>query len=109
MRSILHHPICKWLLVGAALAGIALTAFTTMARVPINYDFANHVLEGQDWIGGNFFLKDWVLTGISFLTTELPFYGLSAALLGVQPFTYVLAKAMILSREIGRASCRERV
>ena len=59
MRSILHHPICKWLLVGAALAGIALTAFTTMARVPINSDFANHVLEGQDWIGGNFFLKDW--------------------------------------------------
>ncbi len=97
MRSILHHPICKWLLVGAALAGIALTAFTTMARVPINSDFANHVLEGQDWIGGNFFLKDWVLTGISFLTTELPFYGLSAALLGVQPFAYVLAEAMILT------------
>lgn len=81
----------------AAMALIGWVTFSTMAKVEINSDFANHVLEGADWIGGNFFLKDWVLTGVSFLTTELPFYGLAASLLGIQPFTYVLAAGLILS------------
>lgn len=78
-----------------AFGVISALAFLNMARVPINSDFANHVLEGADWVSGNFFLKGWTLTGISFLTTELPCYGLSAALLGIQPFTYVLAASLI--------------
>ena len=81
-------------LVLLAFCAISAIAFLNMARVPINSDFANHVLEGADWINGNFFLKGWTLTGISFLTTELPYYGLSAAILGIQPFTYVLAAGM---------------
>lgn len=85
----------RGVLVLLAFCAISALAFLNMARVPINSDFANHVLEGADWVNGNFFLKGWTLTGISFLTTELPYYGLSAAILGIQPFTYVLAAGMI--------------
>lgn len=87
----------KILLIFGALILIGWVAFSTMMKVEINSDFANHVLEGADWIGGNFFLKDWVLTGISFLTTELPFYGLAALIFGIRPLAYVFAAGLILS------------
>ena len=87
----------KILPIFGALILIGWVAFSTMMKVEINSDFANHVLEGADWIGGNFFLKDWVLTGISFLTTELPFYGLAALIFGIRPLAYVFAAGLILS------------
>lgn len=75
---------------------LLLYVFFTMTKVAINSDFANHLLEANDMIHGNFFLSDWQLTGISFLTTEMPYYCLAVAILGVQPYAYVLALTLIV-------------
>jgi hypothetical protein len=48
--------------------------FCIFRKVPIDSDMANMVLEADDIFHGNIFLSDWVLTGISFLTTDLLFF-----------------------------------
>ncbi len=52
-------------------------------KIPMNSDGACMLLEAEDILSGNVFLSDWHLTGISFLTTDLPWYILGTALFGV--------------------------
>lgn len=63
--------------------------------VNINSDFANLVLEGRDILEGDFFRREWNLTGVSFLTTDLPFFGLGVLFFGVSNEAYVLACALM--------------
>ena len=41
------------------------------------------MLEANDILSGNIFLSDWNLTGISFLTTDLPWFVIGTAVFGV--------------------------
>ena len=45
--------------------------------LPINSDIANHMLQAQDFLSGNFFMKDWNFSGVTFLTTDLLFYDIA--------------------------------
>lgn len=49
----------------------------------INSDLANHLLQADDILTGNFFLSDWNLTGITFLTTDLIYYEIGRIFCGV--------------------------
>ena len=42
--------------------------------LPINSDIANHMLQAQDFLSGNFLMKGWIFTGVTFLTTDLFVY-----------------------------------
>ncbi len=66
------------------------------AAIPINSDFANLVLEGNEVLHGNFFRNGWILSGVSFTATDIPFYTLAAAVFGVGLKAYVLAVASML-------------
>src|SRR5690348_15695479 len=59
---------------------------------PISSDGAANALQAWDMLHGNLLLHGWLLSDVSFYTTELP--------------QYMVIEAV---REIGRASCRERV
>ncbi len=59
--------------------------------VPIDSDFASLLLEGFDVQRGNIFLSGWSLTQASFLFTEIPFFALSAFLLGIRPLAVTAA------------------
>ncbi|MDN5377756.1 MAG: hypothetical protein PWQ76_7 [Clostridiales bacterium] len=60
-------------------------------NVPIDSDYANLVLEANDILSGNIFLKGWNLTGITFFTTDLPYFIFGALLFGVSESAYFAA------------------
>ncbi len=64
-------------------------------NIVTNSDLCNMVLEANDIIHGNFFLNDWHLTGLTFITTDLPYYMLSTAVFGISIRSYVYASALM--------------
>ena len=54
-----------------------LYAYFVSRSLPINSDIANHMLQSQDFLSGNFLMKGWIFTGITFLTTDLIFYNIA--------------------------------
>ena len=65
-----------------ALAAAVFVWFEIM-KIPMNSDSACMMLEAKDILSGNIFLSDRHLTGISFLTTDLPWFTLGTAVFGV--------------------------
>lgn len=61
----------------------------------IDSDFSNFVLEANDIIHGNFFLNDWQLTGLTFISTDLPYYSLMTLLFGIDIKSYAYASVLI--------------
>lgn len=79
--------ICKFVFAG-------LVFFLTMylcSYIHIDSDYSNLVLEANDIISGNIFLKDWILTGISFITTDLLFFVFGAFFSGISDMTFKIA------------------
>ena len=50
----------------------------------IDSDQANHLLQADDILSGNFFLKDWNLTGVTFFTTDLLYFEIARLIFGVR-------------------------
>lgn len=59
----------------------------------IDSDYSNLVLEANDIINGNIFLKNWTLTGISFITTDLLFFIIGAIFTGISDVSFKIAIA----------------
>lgn len=57
----------------------------------IDSDYSNLVLEANDIIHGNLFLRNWNLTGISFVTTDLLYFIFGALFFGISVKTYIVA------------------
>ncbi len=83
------NPVLLVVLILIVLYAIYL--FLIEMQVPMDSDFANQVLEGNDILSGNVLLHGWNLTGITFYLTELPFYVLSAVFSGISTRTYITA------------------
>ena len=64
-------------------------------KIMIDSDFCNLILEANDILHGNFFLNDWQLTGLTFITTDLPYYVLTTFFSGVTLKSYVYASALM--------------
>lgn len=60
-------------------------------------DYANLILEASDIVRGNFFLNDWIQTGISFLTTDLIYYIIAVAVKGATREAYWLSSGLMTS------------
>lgn len=65
--------------------------------MPIDSDYSNLILEASDIIGGNIFLNGWIQTGISFLTTDLPYYIIAVLISGVSRKAYWIASGLMFS------------
>lgn len=76
---------------------LILNFFTVRAYGPLNSDSANMVLEASAILDGNIFLSNWVLTGITFFTTDLPFFVLGVIFFGVSENAYFFASALMFS------------
>ena len=68
--------------IASAVAAVLFIGAEIM-KLPMNSDSACMMLEARDILSGNIFLSDWNLTGISFITTDLPWYILGTAVFGV--------------------------
>lgn len=76
----------KLLYIVLFILGLVLyTAFLyhRISRIPCNSDTANMILEADSILHGNLFLSDWHLTGITFFTTDLPFFVIGVLIAGV--------------------------
>lgn len=68
-----------------------------MKRIPIDSDYANLVLEANDILSGNIFRKGWILTGISFLTTDVPYFLVGALVGGISVKAYYIAAGLMVA------------
>lgn len=66
------------------------------ANVPIDADYAALVLEAHEMLHGNFFRAGWVLSGISFTLTDLPYFWAGVLVSGATTTAYVVAAALML-------------
>jgi hypothetical protein len=82
----------------AGLAVAAVVLFLAYLRLSNTYaedsDQANLGLQAWDMLHGNLLLHGWVLSDVTFWTTELPQYVLVEAINGLNPATFHLAAAM---------------
>ena len=75
--------LLKIVFVIASAVAAVLFIGAEILKLPMNSDSACMMLEARDILSGNIFLSDWNLTGISFITTDLPWYILGTAVFGV--------------------------
>ena len=85
-----HRP--PWrrrILAAAALALVAFVLFlcyvTVSRKVPVPTDGAGNALQAWDMLHGNWLLRGWWLSDVSFYTTELPEYILVETVRGLSP------------------------
>ncbi len=80
-----------WILLGLVLYSCYLHLSRT---VPANSDGAANVLQAWDMLHGNPLLRGWVLSDVTFYTTELPQYMLIELVRGLSPDVTHIAAAM---------------
>jgi hypothetical protein len=82
----------------AAYASAALLLFFAYYRLsettPVTSDGASNALQAWDMLHGNWLLRGWTLTDVSFYTTELPEYILVESLRGLGPWDVHTAAAL---------------
>jgi hypothetical protein len=108
--------VFRRVLAAIAVCGVAAGLFICYLRVsatfPTGSDGASNALEAWDLLHGNWLLRGWTLTDVSFYTTELPEYALVELAHGLRPdlvhiaaavtYTLLVLAAAALAR--GRAS-----
>ena len=89
-------PVVAAATVGWILLGLVLYSFYLhLSRtVPANSDGAGNVLQAWDMLHGNPLLRGWVLSDVTFYTTELPQYMLIELVRGLSPDVTHIAAAM---------------
>ena len=79
---------------GAALAGLFFCYMRLSATCPAGSDGASNALEAWDLLDGNWLLRGWTLTDVSFYTTELPEYAAVELARGLNPGVLHVAAAL---------------
>ena len=72
-----------------------------IVKLPINSDSAGMLLYADDILSGNIFLSGWYLTGLTFLTTDLPFFIIGVAVAGVGINAFRIAVSLMYFFMIG--------
>ena len=110
--------VIRRLLAAIAVGGAAVGLFACYLRLSATFavgsDGASNALEAWDLLHGNWLLRGWTLTDVSFYTTELPEYAVVELARGLHPdvvhisaaitYTLLVLTAAALAR--GRASGR---
>ena len=78
----------------AVAAGLFLVYLLVSRTSPENSDEANILFMASDMLHGNVMLQGWVLSDVSFFTTELPQYALLEHVFGLRAETAHIAAAM---------------
>jgi hypothetical protein len=88
----------SWWIQPCAFTGLGVLLFvsylTEASRLPIFADGSSQALQAWDMLHGNLLLHGWVLSDVSFYTTELPQYMLIEWVRGLNPDVVHIAAAM---------------
>lgn len=63
----------------------------------IDSDKSNHLLQAKDILSGNFWLSGWIMTGITFFTTDLLYYEIAYLIAGVSREAVYIACGLMIS------------
>lgn len=90
------HRHVAWLAVGAGVAFLLLFLcyFRLSETYALNADGSSNSLEAWAMLHGNWLLRSWTVTDVSFYTTELPEYVIVEALRGLNPGDVHIASAI---------------
>lgn len=92
------RKLLNWRSIIKLFALVAYIAFISwrISCVGVDSDKANHLLQADDILNGNFFMKDWNLTGITFFTTDLVYYEIARLFCGVSEQAICLAGGLMI-------------
>lgn len=76
-----------------------------VSDLPCNSDTACMLLEAKDILHGNFFLADWQLTGITFITTDMPYFLIGTLIFGVDERAAFLAITLMYVALVTASFC----
>ncbi len=93
MQRILLSSTLKIILLATLFGLIGVVLFLGYAQIAMNSDFASLLLEADEILHGNPFLKGWNLTGATFIFSEIPYYIVANLIFGVSTKAYLLASA----------------
>ena len=93
-RARVFRRLLAAIAVGGAAAGLFVCYLRLSATFPTGSDGASNALEAWDLLHGNWLLRGWTLTDVSFYTTELPEYALVELAHGLRPDVVHIAAAM---------------
>ncbi len=101
--------------IALALGALFACCFLMADRVPTDSDGAANILQAWAMLHGNFLLRGWQLSDVSFYLTELPEYMLVVAVRGLRPdvvqvcaaLTYTLCLLLVVLVAKGSAPGRE--
>ena len=111
----LVRRLAPWAAGLVAAAGLFIAYLHISRTQPVNSDGASNALQAWDMLHGNLLLHGWILSDVSFYTTELPQYMLVEAVRGLNPevvhvaaaMTYTLLVVLAALLAKGRASGRQ--
>lgn len=92
LKQRLNKSIIKW--VGMIL--YILLIIQLCGCMEMDSDKANHLLQAEDILAGNFFLSNWILTGVTFFTTDLIYYEIGELFRGITPDAVAMAGGLML-------------
>jgi hypothetical protein len=110
------RPRLAWAAIIVAVVAGLFTAYLLQSRTQsVNADGASNALQAWDMLHGNWLLRGWTVSDVSFYTTELPQYALIEAARGLSPDVIHVAAAMTYTLLVllaawlakGRATGRE--
>jgi hypothetical protein len=90
----LARRLAPWGVGLVAAAGLFIAYLQISRTQPVNSDGASNALQAWDMLHGNLLLHSWILSDVSFYTTELPQYMLIEAVRGLDPGVVHIAAAM---------------
>jgi len=93
-RARLFGRLLGAIAVGAAAVGLFVCYLRLSATFAAGADGASNALEAWDLLHGNWLLRGWTLTDVSFYTTELPEYALVELARGLHPEVVHVAAAI---------------
>jgi hypothetical protein len=97
----------RWLspvAVGAVCAGLLCCYARVSATFPSGSDGASNALEAWDMLHGNWLLRGWTLTDVSFYTTELPEYAVVELARGLNADVQRVTAALTYTLLVGVAA-----
>jgi hypothetical protein len=107
-----QHRWRRRILTAAALALVAFVLFlcyvTVSGKVPVTSDGAGNALQAWSMLHGNWLLRGWWLSDVSFYTTELPEYILVETVRGLTPNVVHVAAGLTYTLLVLGAACLAR-
>ncbi len=83
--AVLRNRVLTAAALALVAAGLFLCYLTVSGKVPVTSDGAGNALQAWSMLHGNWLLRGWWLSDVSFYTTELPEYMLVESVRGLTP------------------------